>query len=64
MTMMVAARAFVGDGHATNGRVDEGECGKAGCGGASNGNDDGGACFRKKGRYGVDVQLVWWCWLW
>lgn len=29
MAMMVAARAIVGDGHATNGRVDEGECGKA-----------------------------------
>jgi len=49
MAMMVAERAFVGDGHATNGRVDERECGKAGCGGARDGNDDGGACFRKKG---------------
>ena len=29
MAMMVAARAIVGDGHATNGREDERECGKA-----------------------------------
>ena len=29
MAMIVAARALVGDGHTTNGRVDKGECGKA-----------------------------------
>ena len=55
---MVVARAFVGDGHTTTGRVDKGERGKAGCGSASNGNDDGGACFRKKGLEGADVQAL------